>query len=133
MKGWSVECGLLNGELSVRACLAGRQAESRTCEGFYRRDAKTERSHCEGVFHDRSNLLGAFSFIFTAKRAKFYAEERKVFLLDQKERKKKKSIRLGYPKFIVFKIKHSFVAARQPENIRSRQGVNAFLLKNQEM
>jgi hypothetical protein len=92
MKVKIVECGLLNGELSVRACLAGRQAESRTCEGFYRRDAKTERSHCEGVFHDRSNLLGAFSFIFTAKCAKFYAEERKAFFipfffLDEKETK----------------------------------------------
>ena len=36
-------------------------------------------------------------------------------------------------KILEVKIEHPFVAARKPENIWSRQGVNAFLLKNQEM
>ena len=36
-------------------------------------------------------------------------------------------------KILEVKIEHPFVAARKPENIRSRYGVNAFLLKNQEM
>jgi hypothetical protein len=56
--------------------------------------------------------------LFTAKRAKYYAEERKVFLLDQKERKSL----LGYfiLKIFIIKIKHHFEAARKPENMLAR-------------
>jgi hypothetical protein len=90
-------------ECGLLNCELSVRAESRTSEGFYRKGRKVLRR-------------GTQSFMY-----------------DQKERKKKKSIRLLYSKFIVFKIKHPFIAARQPENIWSRQGVNAFLLKNQEM